>query len=332
MQRILILGAGISGIMAGKTLQAQGYQVTLIDKARGPGGRLATKRLADWQFDMGAQYITGSSPMMQNLLQEWAQQGLVSPWQGNFAFWQDHAFHPHQGAPRYVGTPRMSALSRGLGAELNLCCGQAVTRLQHHHQHWQVTLADGSQHSADILLSTIPQPQLRNLLASAPDLAGIDPQLPAGTYQPCWAIGYRLHNPWPAPFDSISFKDHALLDIVCAESSKPGRQTDPVLSVHCNATFSAANLDIHPDELSQQVLHTLQELLGAPLLVQDYHTHRWLYAKAHPSTASTDKAPCLWLPEWQLGVGGDIFSAGKVEGAVTSGLALAAAVKNCTEQ
>lgn len=332
MQQILILGAGISGIMAGRALQTQGYQVALLDKARGPGGRLASKRLPDWQFDMGAQYITARSRIMQNLLQEWETQGLVVPWRGDFAFWQGNTLHPHQGASRYVGTPRMSALSRGLSEDLTLFCGQAVTQLRYQQRQWQLTLADGTQHSAETLFSTIPLPQLHTLLSAEPSLAHVRAQLPVSTYQPCWALGYRLHSPWPSAYASITFKDHPLLDFVCLESSKPGRDTTHTLSVQCNAAFSAEHLDIHPDELSQQVLHSLQDLLGEPLLVQDYYAHRWLYAKAQPATVTPDNPACLWLPELQLGIGGDIFSAGKVEGAVCSGLALAAAVKNCTDE
>lgn len=326
---ILILGAGISGLMAGRALQAKGHEVVLLDKARGPGGRLASKRLSDWQFDMGAQYITGRSAQMQALLREWQDQGWLAPWQGEFAHWQQNNFTLHRGAQRYVGTPRMSALSRGLSEPLTLACGHAVTHLQRLDQHWQLTLANGEQYTAGTLLSTLPLPQLQNLLNATPELAPLCAQLPSPAYQPCWALGYRLLRPWPSAYASISFKDHALLEFACLENSKPGRNGPPVLSVQCSAAFTAQHLNIHPDELSQLVLHSLQELLGQPLLVQDYYAHRWLYARALPTPG---QPACLWFAEQQLGIAGDIFSAGKVEGAVCSALSLISTLENCTNK
>ena len=40
----------------------QGWAVTVFDKGRGPGGRLATRRADDLRFDHGAQYFTARDP------------------------------------------------------------------------------------------------------------------------------------------------------------------------------------------------------------------------------------------------------------------------------
>ena len=51
---VLIIGAGIAGLTAGKALQPAGLSVQLVDKGRGVGGRLSTRRFANgaW-FDHG---------------------------------------------------------------------------------------------------------------------------------------------------------------------------------------------------------------------------------------------------------------------------------------
>jgi phytoene dehydrogenase-like protein len=42
---VAIVGAGISGLFAGRTLADRGIRVQVFDKARGPGGRSATPKL-----------------------------------------------------------------------------------------------------------------------------------------------------------------------------------------------------------------------------------------------------------------------------------------------
>ncbi|MBN1666669.1 MAG: NAD(P)-binding protein, partial [Anaerolineales bacterium] len=54
----LILGAGMSGLMAANRLQQAGVETLLLEKARGVGGRMATRRFGGGVFDHGAQFFT----------------------------------------------------------------------------------------------------------------------------------------------------------------------------------------------------------------------------------------------------------------------------------
>ena len=44
LERVAVVGAGIAGLAAARRLAAAGVEVTVFDKARRPGGRLATRR------------------------------------------------------------------------------------------------------------------------------------------------------------------------------------------------------------------------------------------------------------------------------------------------
>ena len=41
---VIVIGAGISGLMCATELERNGYSVQVLDKGRGPGGRMSTRR------------------------------------------------------------------------------------------------------------------------------------------------------------------------------------------------------------------------------------------------------------------------------------------------
>merc|ERR1712000_302624 len=51
-----------------------------FDKSRGSGGRMATKKLGDASWDMGAQFMRAHSEAFTRQLQQWQKAGLISEW------------------------------------------------------------------------------------------------------------------------------------------------------------------------------------------------------------------------------------------------------------
>jgi predicted NAD/FAD-dependent oxidoreductase len=54
---VAIIGAGLAGVAAAGDLIAAGKSDLLIDKSRGVGGRMATRRHCDTRIDHGAQLL-----------------------------------------------------------------------------------------------------------------------------------------------------------------------------------------------------------------------------------------------------------------------------------
>ena len=48
---VAVIGAGMSGLVCARLLAESGHQVRIFDKARGPGGRMATRRAGPLRFD-----------------------------------------------------------------------------------------------------------------------------------------------------------------------------------------------------------------------------------------------------------------------------------------
>ena len=123
--RIAVVGAGIAGLACATELSALGVAVTVFDKGRGVGGRVATRREGSMHFNHGAQYVTARGASFRALLDFLVADGAAAPW-------------PAAGAGRWTGMPGMSALARHMaaesGAEMRL--GQQVLFLRDDEVGW----------------------------------------------------------------------------------------------------------------------------------------------------------------------------------------------------
>lgn len=65
---ILIIGAGISGLIAAQELEKQGYAPVIVEKGDEVGGRLLTRKEGDWPLDLGFQVLLTAYPAVREYL------------------------------------------------------------------------------------------------------------------------------------------------------------------------------------------------------------------------------------------------------------------------
>jgi len=110
IRSIAVIGSGISGLTVCNLAREAGLEPVLFEKARGPGGRISSKRLSGDALDMGAQYFTVRNADFRRFLKRYAQDA-VAPWAGRLLHENAHGeLEPFPGDTRWVGVPRMSAL------------------------------------------------------------------------------------------------------------------------------------------------------------------------------------------------------------------------------
>src|SRR5690554_2165755 len=81
--KIGIIGAGIAGLAAGKELALAGHEVTVIEKSRKLGGRLATDYSGgegEMILDYGLSWLTAQSSEFRGLLAELLEEKIVKVW------------------------------------------------------------------------------------------------------------------------------------------------------------------------------------------------------------------------------------------------------------
>src|SRR3712207_9597058 len=73
----IMVGAGISGLVAACELSDAGWRVVVLDEGSGVGGRMATRRLGDGTFDHGAQFFTVRSGRFGRVVAGWLEAGVA---------------------------------------------------------------------------------------------------------------------------------------------------------------------------------------------------------------------------------------------------------------
>lgn len=326
IRTVAIVGSGLSGLTAAIFLKEAGLSVTLFEKSRGPGGRLAAKRVPDGAIDIGAQYFTIRDPAFRRFLERWAGKDTFEEWRGQLRFQQeDGRWTDFVAGPRYVAVPRMAAISRALATDLLVVYETRIARIERATGGWALIDTNGAvQGDFDAVLITAPPVQARDLLLASD--TGLDTSAPELTDLPldaCWTVmAHFRDNPSPGT-DGFSCR-HPVLQWAANNSSKPGRENDGSWWVlHARADWSEAHQEAEADWVARQLLAAFGTCTNPSSLPETVMTHRWLYAKTRETGEHRGH---LWYPQQRIGLCGDWLAGGRVEGAFQSGQALAEAI------
>jgi photolyase PhrII len=328
--RIAVIGAGLAGLAAARTLADQNHAVTLFEKSRGRGGRAATRRIEHAGVvvgaDHGAQYFTARDPRFRRRVLSWVQRGVVAPWPGRFGAVEQGLIRPAGDTDeRFVGVPGMSALGRLLAEALDVRLGTRVAPPERADGQWRLRDDTGAELGAfDRVLIAAPAPQAADLLAAAPALAA---RAAGVAYAPCWTLLAGFDKAVDLPWDGLFINDDSPLGWVARNGSKPGRPRagqGEVWVLHGAPGFSRTHLEAEPAPVADALLAAfaaLADLAGGGSLPAPawWQAHRWRYSFCETPLADG----CLWDAALGLGACGDWCAGARVEAAWLSGEALA---------
>jgi len=315
--RIAVIGAGMAGLACGDALHQAGVQVTLFDKSRRVGGRLATRRVDGLVFDHGAQYATVHDPAFAAVMQAMAAAGDAVPW-------------PAAGGGRWCGVPSMSALAehmerRGIGS---FRAGRHVAFLRREAGGWLVRHLDAA-HTRPGTVSdaggemTGPFDRVAVALPASQAAGLLRPHAFAGEaaragMAPCWAMMLAFDEPTAAP--DLLRPETGPLRWIARDSSRPGRAAAPECWVaHASPDWSRDHLEDPADAVLTQLRAAFAATAGIASEPSYAAVHRWRYALAETPLGT----PALWDAASGLGVCGDWCLGARVEAAFLSGRALA---------
>ncbi len=315
--KVAIVGAGVAGLAAGRTLDQAGHEVVLFEKSRGPGGRLATRRVDDFVFDTGATSIAPRGLGIERvMLQELDTSELVEvekPIYTHVNLRSMPGDPTRNKVPRYTYRPGGNHLAKLLAQNLDVRTNTTVDHLSRQDGKYEV---EGQLYDRVILTAPIPQSSL--LLWSL----GESRPVANARYRSCLTIMLGYDKPL------VDVPYHALIDVeqrhpltwISLESVKsPGRapegQTAMVLQM--SPAYSHSHYQTEDEKVLKDVLAWIRQLYGAefaePVAVD---TKRWKYSQ--PETVAVFES----VNRHHNGIilAGDGLTAGRIEKAFESGL------------
>jgi renalase len=331
MWDVVIVGAGITGLACATTLQNAGYRVTVVEKSRGVGGRVATRQLPLGRVDHGCPVLTQDlqeeSPYG-TYVESLINNGIVQPWptdkidaaRFNQNRWSLEPAQVLDSSRFYIAPAGMTAIAKALAKPLQIELTQRVTQLRLKDGTWQVSteaMADTVQPKslqAKAVVIAIPAPQALDLclpLLQAGLADSVIEALQKVKFDPCMTVmaGYAPSAPWESlPWSELQCPNDPIITRIICDRRKREMPSGPCFAIHSTPAFAAQHLET-PDlsAVGQQMLGHIGQVyepwMAAPELFQ---VHRWRYAIAasgHPGQPlAANLSQPLWIcGEWCVG-------------------------------
>ncbi|MBN2433006.1 MAG: FAD-dependent oxidoreductase [Acidobacteria bacterium] len=315
---MIVIGAGMAGLLAAHRLQSAGRPVVVLEKARGVGGRMSVRRSAEGNWDHGAQFFAARESAFRELTDTWLRQGLLREWGAGFP----SASGQPVGAveTRYCGRHGMNEVAKHLARDLTVHTSWRAWAISRTDGGWRVVSDVGQEFFARAILVTTPVPQALALFdqGDIPLPAVQREQLESLTYQKCLALLLALDGPSRLPDPGGMFSTGEPVAWL-ADNYRKGISADGyTVTILAGPGFSVRHWDDPPAEICQRLKTAAAPWLGADM--KSYQLHRWRYSQplvVYPERFFRVDTPAPLL------LAGDAFGGPRVEGAALSGLAAA---------
>ena len=261
--RIAVIGAGLAGLAAAREAAAAGHEVTVFEKSRGMGGRIAARRAEGTVLDHGSPVVAAPPGT--------ALRALIDD------LGADDRIDLADGIAFASGATRLPKL---MAAGLDVRLGVRIAALRAASGGFEVGDEQGNTHGvSDAVVVSAPAPQAADLLERSPEAGERVAALRAVAYAPAVMILLGL------PAEGLSWDGAAAppppIGSVRRESEKgrPAAEGVEPVVVRLDARASAELLDASDADALDRALPALAALLGPAAAEPAWsQVKRWRFA------------------------------------------------------
>jgi len=316
--RVAVVGAGISGLAAARTLQQQGHEVTVFEASGQVGGRCLTHAAEGFVFDSGATTVAPRGLSLERtMLEDLPTEGLVPVEKPVYVH---DGFHVRPGdaargaGHRYCYQDGIQTLPRLLAEGLDVRTATMIHEISRP--------PDGgftvSGEDCDAVVVAVPAPLAAPLLRSVGDRR----QVNSARYRPCLSVMLGVGHEFDTPYFAAIDPEHAVpLTWLSMESSKVPSGRSPegctALVAQLGPQYSRRRFEASDELIVSETLVDVGRLLHTEVAdVRYVAVERWQYSQpegmASFSSANRPGERLVLCGDWTLG--------GRVELAYESGV------------
>jgi renalase len=334
---IAIIGAGLSGLVAANRLAQAGHEVTVFEKSRGFGGRMATRYKSgdrSVKFDHGTSYLSASGAGFKSFLEQHASSGLLKKWTNKFMYEDTDTVTEVSatagGDDLYIAMNGMNTLGKLLQRPVDVRTETRVGGVTYFGKNrgkkkaWMVNLDSQDVFEADAVVIAVPSTQAYGIIQTAADelsIREIIRSIDEVSYDPDLSFMFSFGKQEIPEWEALKMVD-PVVSLIINESSKRNFGGDLNIVVHTTPEFAIKYQNENRDMALHEVLKVLTSELGAYAANPIWHdVHFWRYARARKSL----NIPFFECsdPDQPLAIIGDYFNGTDAEAAYNSAIALA---------
>eukprot|EP00092_Neocalanus_flemingeri_P003353 GFUD01003591.1.p1 GENE.GFUD01003591.1~~GFUD01003591.1.p1 ORF type:complete len:352 (-),score=66.80 GFUD01003591.1:160-1215(-) len=343
--RVLLVGGGLTSALTASMLAEKipHLEVAIWDKARGAGGRMATSRSpknSNCTVDLGAQYIS-ATPHFQcshgEIYKELVNNGVLVPMDISMVQGMHAPRQGEEGTNHYVAPNGVSNIVKyffkksGVDVQFN----RRIMEVTQSGSKWLVKTECGKEDFFDMVLLTLPIPQLLGLNGDVKTLINQNPEvltnLQKVSYSTRFVLGlfFNRQVDLGVQWASNYIYNDPVIRFVSVDNIKRGKPDLPTsVIVHTTVPFGLKNIKATPEEMKPTLLAAVKTMFPEWPEPEDVKSLKWLYSQVHhpyhgtPGSLELSTAPLLLA-------GGDAFTSSNFDGCVDSALSILERVTKC---
>ncbi|HKK44515.1 MAG TPA: FAD-dependent oxidoreductase [Balneolaceae bacterium] len=327
-----IIGASISGLIAGKRLAQAGHDVTVIEKSRSLGGRLATLQMDGMNLDYGLSHFEVKTNTFQPFVDELMNEGDLKIWAEEFSLHDGENFYevdPNAYPENHYMSPNgLQSVAKKLSRWVDVKSQEKAGGLTYigpdrsKKRSWMINLTDISVFECDAVIIATPAVEAYGVLQTAQNRTAtrrIIRDIDEITYDACFSLVATFDHEVP-DWKGINC-EQSLVKWIGNESSKQDAEKAGLLIQSTNKFFRE-NAQAKDEEVIERMLEETSRIIG-PWALQEKTTylHRWKYFKTR--NPIDEYFMELEMEDAPLALIGDYLGGNSLENAFVSGYNLA---------
>jgi renalase len=318
--RIAIIGAGISSIAIAQNLKKIA-EVSIFEKSRDVGGRMALRCATPYEFDHGAQFFTAKDTNFKNFIKPLIKKKIIKSWDARFAEFIDNkilrTISWSEEYPHYVGVPGMNSIAQYLSTELNIKLNTKVKKIVRNIYNWDLFDDDSNNLGKfDWVISTAPAMQSAEIL---PAYFKYHKDLLDRKMVGCFSLMLGFKKPISLLWDAALIRE-ADISWVSINSSKPDRGKAFTMLIHSTNAWAEKHLSDDSQSVISYLNRETSRIIGHDTSNAD---HVGLQAWQYANIGKQNQSDLLIDYDNKLAACGDWTIQGRIENAFEAGFLMA---------